>query len=156
MPGPFVSRGLAAALLLCTACRAPSEGEIAGRIAFPSEEVPAMTLVLLKTDDDRPRRFPIAEGQERYAVRVEPGTYFVYAIPRERPDPLLLGAHTDYSLCYARQRDGGAVDEPCRTGPPREVTVAAGGRVNDADIDDWFLDEHVAAALLALSGETPQ
>lgn len=152
MAHPVIPRGAAlAAFLCCTACAAGDEGEIGGRIAFPGEGVPAMTLVLLERNDPVPRRVPIAAGQERYSLRVAPGIYTVFAIPEERPDPLLVGAHTSYSVCSARQRAGGEADGTCRTGPPREVEVAAGARIEDADIDDWYLEEAVASALLALA-----
>lgn len=153
MVHPALIRGAAlAALLCCTACAAGGEGEIGGRIEFPGEGVPAMTLVLLERNDPTPRRVPIAAGQERYSLRVAPGTYTVFAIPEERPDPLLVGAHTRYSACNARQRAGGEADGSCRTGPPLDVVVVAGARIEDADIDDWYLEEPVASALLALAG----
>jgi hypothetical protein len=129
-------------------------GRIGGRIEFPSDSVPAMTIVLLKSDDPTPIKVRTVAGQSRYSVTVPPGRYYVYAIPDDRPDPLLLGAHTEYSPCNARMRRGEPLAELCRTGPPREVTVAAGASVTDADIDDWYLTDEVAEALLALSGES--
>ncbi|GIX38373.1 MAG: hypothetical protein KatS3mg127_1612 [Silanimonas sp.] len=153
MAHPVIPHGtLLAAFLCCTACAVGDEGEIGGRIAFPGEAVPAMTLVLLERNDPIPRRVPIAAGQERYSFRVAPGTHTVFAIPEERPDPLLVGAHSRYSVCNARQRAGAEADGGCRTGPPREVVVA-GARIEDVDIDGWYLEEPVASALLALAGD---
>lgn len=130
---------------------ATASGELGGRIAFPAEDVPAMTLVLLDLNSPEPIRVRSAARQTRYAVQVPPGRYVVFAIPDKRPDPLMIGAHTAYSACSARASRDGSGEQTCRTGPPREITVEAGSRVTDADIDDWYLEEQVASALLALA-----
>jgi hypothetical protein len=152
---PIASLILCLALAACSHGSAPATGEIGGRLEFPAGEVPAMTVVLLEASSPEPIKVRSTARQTRYSVRVPPGRYVVFAIPDERPDPLLIGAHTEYSPCNARARRDGEARESCLTGPPREVTVSAGSRVTDADIDDWYLEEQVASALLALAGPQP-
>jgi hypothetical protein len=142
---------LCLALGACAKEPAPTTGEIGGRLEFPSDEVPAMTIVLLEMNNPEPIKIKSPAKRATYAVSVPPGRYIVYAIPDESPDPLLVGAHTDYSLCDPRVRSGEVDGERCRTSPPREVSVVAGARVTDAHIDDWYLEEQVAMSLLALA-----
>lgn len=144
---------LCLALAACAKESAPTTGEIGGRLEFPSDEVPALTVVLLEMNNPQPIKVKLPARRATYSVSVPPGRYIVFAIPDgspdERLDPLAVGAHTDYSLCNPRVRAGEVEGQRCRTSPPREISVAAGERITDAHIDDWYLEEQVAMALLA-------
>lgn len=89
--------------------------------------------------------------QRQYELELPPGRYVVFAIPDEREDPLLVGAHTEYSPCNARAQRGEEPGQPCTTGNPLEVTVRAGERTDDANIDDWYITEELAINLNALA-----
>lgn len=141
---------LAVTLAACSADPAPGTGEISGRLAYPSEETPAMTIVLFELNVRRPTKVMIPAKRTSYVAQVPPGDYVIFAIPEGATDPTLVGAHTSYSLCNARVLSGEAPDELCATGQPREISVAAGARVADVNIDDWYLEEHVALQLRAL------
>lgn len=56
-----------------------SYGTVSGRICFPSEHIPAMTLYLQNMSKNKLFRFPIQENQFHYQFQLEPGEYLAYA-----------------------------------------------------------------------------
>jgi hypothetical protein len=146
----LVIRALAVTLVACSAGQTPGTGVISGRLAYPSEETPAMTIVLFELNARRPTEVVMPSKRTSYVAQVPPGDYVIFAIPEGATDPALVGAHTSYSLCNARALSREAPDTLCTTGQPREISVAAGARIADVNIDDWYLEEHVALQLRAL------
>lgn len=121
---------------------------LGGRLAYPSEELPAMRVVAREaagatfTVLTQPR-------QQRYRLEVPAGNYVVFAIPLGMDptpgQPPLRGAHTAYSVCG---RDKGKMEAGlCRTGPLVEVRVAHEDARADIDVDDWYLTHALAATL---------
>ena len=120
---------------------------IGGRLSYPSEELPAMTVVARNAAGEtfsvetRPK-------QARYRLEVPDGRYVVFAIAQDTGDASgkePRGAHTAYSLCArdkARLQAG-----RCRTGPLEEVAVTQARGREDVDIDDWYMPEALAATL---------
>ena len=136
---------VAAALLLAAVpLRAATIG---GRLSYPSEELPGMTVVARNAAgatfavETKPK-------QARYRLEVPEGRYVVFAIARgtggsSGKEP--RGAHTSYSICArdkARFKAG-----RCATGPLEEVTVTPTRGREDVDIDDWTIPEALAATL---------
>ncbi len=135
-----------------TGSRREATGTLSGRLGFPSEETPPMTVYVMDASGAPETRFVRTSwNQRRYRLDVPPGRYLVFAIPDERVDSLLVGAHTDFSPCNARQIRGEQPVPPCTTSPPREVVVRAGAETDDADIDDWYLAADIALNLNALA-----
>jgi hypothetical protein len=110
---------------------------IGGRLSYPSEELPAMTVVARNPAgetfavDTKPK-------QARYRIEVPEGRYQVFAIALGTGDAsgkAPRGAHTAYSLCArdkARLKAG-----RCKTGPLEDVSVTQARGREDVDIDDW-------------------
>ncbi len=145
-------RALIAAFALLSSGALPA-ATLGGKLAYPSEELPAMTIVARNSAgatfavDTKPQ-------QRRYQLEVPAGTYVVFAIPLGawaqpgRVPP--RGAHTEYSVCgrdQAKMLAGG-----CKTGPLVEIRLAGGDKRDDVDIDDWYMPDALAATLnLAVS-----
>lgn len=120
---------------------------IGGRLSYPSEELPGMTVVARNgagatfAVDTRPK-------QARYRLEVPEGRYVVFAIARGTGDASgkePRGAHTSYSICA---RDKARLEAGrCATGPLEEVMVTPARGREDVDIDDWTLPEGLAATL---------
>lgn len=126
--------------------KAPT-GLISGRIEYPGQGVPALTIVARGIDQPRTILLSTRDGQNRYRLRVPTGRYIVFAVPKSARDPLLRGAYTSYSLCNRIIRQGGRPIRPCTTSPLLTVEVAPSGHRRDIDIDDWYLTDEVAADL---------
>jgi len=137
---------VAAALLL--AAEPLRAATIGGRLSYPSEELPGMTVVARNAAgatfavETKPK-------QARYHLEVPEGRYVVFAIARGTGDAsgkAPRGAHTSYSLCArdkARLRA-----KRCATGPLEEVTVTPSRGRDDVDIDDWTMPEALAETLV--------
>ena len=120
---------------------------IGGRLSYPSEELPGMTVVARNPSGEtfsvetRPK-------QARYRLEVPDGRYVVFAIARDTGDASgkePRGAHTAYSICArdkARLQAG-----RCKTGPLEEVSVTQARGREDVDIDDWYMPDALAATL---------
>ena len=135
-----------AAALVLTATPLPA-ATIGGRLGYPSEELPGMTVVARNAlgetfaVETRPQ-------QARYRLEVPDGRYVVFAIARgtgEAAGRERRGAHTSYSLC-ARDRARLQAGR-CQTGPLEEVSVTQARGREDVDIDDWNLPDALAATL---------
>lgn len=137
-------RGAAALLLIATPLHAAIIG---GRLSYPSEELPGMTVVARNaagetfSTETRPK-------QAQYRIEVPDGRYVVFAIAQGTGDPsgkAPRGAHTSYSLCA---RDRARLNAGrCKTGPLEEVSVTQSRGREDVDIDDWYLPDALAATL---------
>lgn len=137
----MAAAGLVASLPLAAAT-------LGGSLAYPGEELPAMTIV---ARDAAGATFTVRTRpqQRRYQLEVPAGTYVVFAIPLGADampgQPPLRGAHTAYSVCardQAKLLAGG-----CRTGPLIEVSVAQRDAREDVDVDDWYLPDALMATL---------
>jgi hypothetical protein len=120
---------------------------IGGRLSYPSEEIPGMTVVARNAAGEtfsvetRPK-------QARYRLDVPDGRYVVFAIARDTGDAAgkaPRGAHTAYSIC-ARDKARMAAGR-CKTGPLEEVSVTQARGREDVDVDDWYMPDAVATTL---------
>lgn len=140
--------GLAMWSCIAMAAQPPAEaGVIRGRLAYPSEEIPPLTVVARGLDGQGDYTTKTRRNQTGYRIAVPPGRYIVFAIPDGMEDPLLRGAYTAYSQCNDIIRRGGTSLKPCKSGSPLTVTVAAGKTSANVHIDDWYLEPDVASAL---------
>jgi hypothetical protein len=94
-------------------------GLVSGKICFPSEHIPRMTLYFPNMEKNKLIEIPIAENQTSYRVHLEPGEYLAYAWTLNFE---LAGGytHTDHRLM--------------------SFDVRPGESVNDIDICDWYGD----------------
>ena len=98
----------------------PSVGFVSGKVCFPSEHIPPMTIFFQRLSDDHVTLISIQENQNAYNVRLDPGTYKAYAWVT---DYAIGGAFT-----YSDQSDH-------RLKP---FTVSSGIDVKHIDICDWY------------------
>jgi hypothetical protein len=117
-------------------------GTIEGAVAFPSQNVPAMTVYASELETSRLHTVQLARGQTTFMVEVPPGQYFVFLAPNEPGAPDIYGAFTRYSLCAPHEMDG-----QCKDHSLVPVTVAAKTPHVTLTVDDWYLTDEVAGQI---------
>jgi hypothetical protein len=133
------------AMALAIAGSASEAAMLAGRLAYPAETLPAVTVIARDATGENVFATHTVRGQSSYRLAVRPGAYVVFAVPDGGPDSMLRGAHTEYSVC-ARER-ARLLAGRCRTGPLVIVQIANGESKTRIDIDDWNLPEELAVTL---------
>ena len=79
-------------VLTLTACQpAPTSGVVSGKICFPSDTIPEMTLFFQSTNTERTISYQAHERQNSYSLELEPGTYHAYSW---LPEGMLIGGIT--------------------------------------------------------------
>lgn len=94
-----------------------AHGSVSGRICFPSERIPPMTLYFQNMDKNKLTEFSIRENQAVYQVQLEPGNYLAYA----------------WTLNF--EIAGGYTHPDHRL---RTLEVTVGGALTGIDICDWY------------------
>lgn len=74
----------------------PESGEVWGKICFPSESIPPMTLYFQNTSTLQTLSFPIEENQTSYQYELPAGVYNAFAW---LPDREFGGSYSEYVLC---------------------------------------------------------
>jgi hypothetical protein len=147
---PWAAIAAAATLgVSCPSLAAP----LAGRVATPSDVVPALVVHAWSKTSGRAYSVTTAVGQTSYSLEVPPGRYVVFAAPADPGAPPVYGAHTRFSLCArdAKSLESGA----CRDHGLIEVEVAA-KRIEGVDVTDWYLDDATVAQLDAALGRAAE
>jgi hypothetical protein len=153
MTNTYRLREAAAVFALTLACTCAVASTLAGRLTYPGESVPAMTVVARDTAGENVFAIHTTQGQSSYRLAVRPGAYIVFAVPEAATGSRLRGAYTAYSVCAhdrARVQAG-----RCRTGPLVVVKIAEGDTKTGIDVDDWNLSEEIAATLRWPAGKAP-
>jgi hypothetical protein len=104
-----------------------AEGQVTGRICYPSEGIPAMTAYFQDTQTNTVRRLPISQNQSSYEMTLPPGTYIAYAW---LPDFSLGGAYSRAVPC------GLGVD--CTDHSLLTFEVVSSDSTDGIDICDWY------------------
>ena len=104
-----------------------STGLITGDLSFPSEHIPALTIIATRIDNGKNTYYSIqtADGQSSYAIRVDPGVYHVVAYAGD-----FAGGYTKYVTC------GFGIN--CSDHALLPVVVQAGDMLNDINPGDWY------------------
>ena len=125
----------------------PVGGAITGRLSYPSDFIPPVTVYAIGADDQRiwfSVEFPGYGNPPRPTAQpgTEPGTYTLpgvapgryqvvaYRNDGQKPDP---GLHTREAQCLRRTPSG-----PCPDQSPIAVTVTAGQTTREIDIVTWW------------------
>ena len=117
-------------------------GRIRGRLFFPSEYVPPLTVYAVAIDGSRFYRVNTEEvppGEPNYEISgVKPGLYYVYSYPIEDPGEF-GGSYSYLAACEAGHLE--SPPENCWEDPQYDlvpVEVRAGEAVEEIDIFDWY------------------
>jgi LysM repeat protein len=102
-------------------------GTIRGKLSFPSEQIPPLTIFAIRIDNGFSTYYSIetTQNQFSYAIDVDPGIYNVYAF---RDD--FAGGYTRYVTC--------GMGANCSDHSPVPVVVKAGKTVKNIHLKDWY------------------
>lgn len=118
-------------------------GAISGRLAYPSEIIPPLTVYAI--DVAVPTRYrvvhtlPCTRTCDQYGYTlagVPPAVYIVVAFRTENPSDNLSGSYTRYVTCGALQDP--SLAPRCTDHTPIPVAVRAGATTSDVDLLDWY------------------
>ncbi|MDH5508693.1 MAG: carboxypeptidase-like regulatory domain-containing protein, partial [Anaerolineae bacterium] len=100
---------------------------ISGKVCFPSEVIPAMTLYLNNTLTNSVVEVSIAQNQSSYQTEVPAGTYLAYAW---LPEFSIGGSYSHAVPC--------GLDASCTNHTPLSFVVGAGENATGIDVCDWY------------------
>jgi hypothetical protein len=107
-----------------------STGVVTGRVCYPSEFIPVMTLYFRNVETLITFHFLNPENQDAYEIELPAGTYQAFGWQSEAG---LGGGYTAYVAC--------GFGEECTDHSLLEVPVEAGQTVSGIDICDWVLTD---------------
>jgi hypothetical protein len=146
---------LAMALGLTSLCGAASAGTLTGGLAYPGNEIPALTVVAVEQGSGKQFSVQTKAGQRGYRMEVPQGRYIVFALPHgtgagdEPADKALRGAYSKYSACVMSSPDKASKGE-CNEHDLITVDVSAKDMHKRIDVYDWYLPEDQKSKLLAI------
>jgi LysM repeat protein len=104
-----------------------STGLITGDLSYPSEHIPALTIIATRIDNGKNTYYSIqtADGQSSYAMRVDPGVYQVVAYAGD-----YAAGYTEYVACGLGNNCGDHALLP--------VLVQTGDVLSNINPGDWY------------------
>lgn len=107
--------------------RTAATGLITGRLAYPSEYIPSLTIFAVRIDNQQGTFYSTqtSTNQDSYAIRVDPGVYQVMAYHGD-----FAGGYTKFATCN--------LGSDCREHTLLPVVLEAGDIVSDIDLLDWY------------------
>jgi hypothetical protein len=108
-------------------------GSITGKICYPSEFIPEMTLFVQEISSQEISEVYIAENQDRYSLDLLPGTYIAFAYLNSGAS--IIGSYSNAVLC--------GLNADCSDHSLVEFDVKAGQVLGEIDICDWYSPEAV-------------
>ena len=104
-----------------------STGLITGNLSFPSEHIPALTIIATRIDNGKNTYYSIqtADGQSSYALRLDPGVYQIVAYAGD-----YAGGYTEYVTC--------GLGANCSDHDLLPVLVQAGDVLSNINPGDWY------------------
>jgi hypothetical protein len=130
-------------------------GTITGGLAFPGEDIPALTVVAVEQGSGKQFSVETKAGQRSYRLDVPQGRYIVFAVPHgtgvadEPGQTPLRGAYSKFSACVMDSPDKAAKGE-CNEHDLLTVEVAARDVHKRIDVYDWYLPDAEKGKLLAI------
>jgi len=107
---------------------APVMGTVNGKICYPGEHVPAMTVYLRNNISSQLFELPTLENQTSYSMQLPPGDYYAYAwVPLYQ----VGGLYSRAVVC--------GLKAGCEDHSPQSFTIAAGSTREGIDICDWVI-----------------
>lgn len=130
------------------AMAAPAAARLQGRVAYPSEELPAMRVCALATDDPGTAHcVGTAVNQAHYDLALPAGEWWLLAWPLD------TGTAGDPGLYSAASECLGSGGLGCDDHALQPVRVAAGEVVEGLDINDWYYDPREFPPPMAPAGD---
>jgi hypothetical protein len=108
-------------------------GSVTGKICYPSEFIPEMTLFIQDLSSQEISELYIAENQDRYSLDLAPGRYIAFAYLNSGAS--IIGSYSNAVLC--------GLNAGCTDHSLVEFEVNAGQTLGDIDICDWYSSEAV-------------
>lgn len=142
-------------LAMALASGSVAAGTITGGVAFPGDNIPALTVVAVDQGSGKQFKRETREGQRSYRMDVPPGRYIVFAIPHgagvsDEPGQVpMRGAYSKFSTCVLSSPDKAAAGE-CKEHDLISVEVGASDVHKRIDIYDWYLPEAEQAKVLGI------
>jgi hypothetical protein len=103
-------------------------GYINGRICYPSESIPAMTVFFQEASTRQVTELAISENQYSYSTELDPGRYIAFAYLDSGAS--LGGSYSNLVVC--------GLTEDCSDHSLVEFEVLPGEVLNSIDICDWY------------------
>jgi len=107
-------------------------GTIQGKLCYPSEFIPAMTVYFQNQGKGDLTQVPIAEGQSAYSVELPPGDYIAFAYTH---GSALGGMYSEAVAC--------GLSADCNDHSPRPFEVVAEQITHGIDLCDWSAQDQV-------------
>lgn len=151
---------VAATVAATVICAPIWAGTITGGVAFPGDNIPALTVVAVDQATNRQFQVSTRAGQRSYRIDVPQGRYLIFAIPHgagvedEPGQPALRGAYSAFSLCVLSSPEKAAAGA-CQDHELLSVDVTANGTRKRIDLYDWYLPDPEKNKILAIKVETP-
>jgi hypothetical protein len=108
----------------------PTTGLVSGRICYPSERIPAMSLYFSQPENDNLTELVVRENQDSYQISLDPGSYFVFAWVESYQ---VGGMYTQAVQC--------GMGDDCTDHSPLPISVFAGEQLAGIDVCDWVHPE---------------
>lgn len=120
-------------------------GLVTGKICFPSEFIPAMTVYFQNNDTGVAEQLPIAENQLSYTLELESGDYIAFAYPEGSMD--FGGMYSEAAAC--------GLGTECLDHSVKVFNVIPGGTTEGIDICDWYAQDQMPPPPGTTSQEGP-
>lgn len=117
----------------CASLREPdldAPGIVSGKICYPTDHIPSLTLYFESLDEERVISYRTHEGQETYALELEPGRYVAYA--RLPEDILQGGMYSRAVLC--------GLEVDCTDHDLVPVLIETREETSGVDLCDWYAE----------------
>jgi hypothetical protein len=111
-----------------TSTPTPSMGSVSGKICYPGDRSPAMSIYFRNIQTNQLTEFQITAGHSSYSVSLPPGDYYANAWA---PDYQVGGLYSEAVRC--------GLGNACTDHSPIPFKVIAGTFLDDVDICDWIL-----------------
>jgi len=147
--------GFGLTLGLAALSAAAAAGTITGGLAFPGDEIPALTIIAVEQTSGKQYTVETKAGQRSYRIEVPGGRYIVFAVPHgagvdDEPGQVQLrGAYSQFSACVMNSPEKATKGE-CNEHDLLTVEVAAKDVRRRVDVYDWYLPDAEKSKILAI------
>jgi hypothetical protein len=124
-----------------------STGAVTGKICFPSEFIPSMTVYFQDTTTGEFTQMQVAENQDNYMFELESGEYVAFAPLQDVGETPFGGMYSAAVVC--------GLNVECTDHSLVEFNVLPGETTEGIDICDWYAPEQVPPPPGGFTGSGP-